>query len=77
MLLAGAVARGDENAQGSGNPNDTGNGGNGNHYGWGDGVPAAPEPAVVAMLGIGTLMVGGYIVYRLRRRGVKTACPEA
>ena len=62
LCLTGMVAQADP---GGGN-------GNGNGNGKGDNPPAAPEPAVFAMLGVGVVMVGGYIVYRLRRRGVKT-----
>ena len=68
MCLTGVFAQAD---------NGNGNGGNGNHNGWGDGAPAAPEPATIAMIGIGTLMVGGYIIYRLRRRGEKAVPPQA
>ena len=73
LCLTGMVAQADP---GNGNQNDNGNGGNGNHNGWGDGAPAAPEPATIAMIGIGTLMVGGYIAYRLRRRSGKTENQE-
>ena len=76
LVLAGAMAQAQENSQGNGNPNDTGNGGEGNHYGWGDGVPAAPEPLVIAMASLGVLAVGGYILYRVRRNKKQTQ-PQA
>jgi hypothetical protein len=33
----------------------------------GDGVPAAPEPYLMAMLAGGLGLTGGYIVYRMRK----------
>ena len=63
-LMAG-IAQADP---GNGNQNDNGNGGNGNHNGWGDGVPAAPEPLTIAMSVLGLAAVGGYIYYRRRKK---------
>lgn len=72
--LLGAVAQAQS---GNGNPNDTGNGGNGNNYGWGTGAPAAPEPATIAMISLGVLVVGSYVFYRLRRRASAAKQPGA
>lgn len=74
LCLLGAVAQAQS---GNGNPNDTGNGGSGNHNGWGDGTPAAPEPATIAMISVGVLAVGSYVIYRLRRRASAAKQPGA
>jgi len=37
------------------------------HKGDGGGVPAAPEPYVIAMLAGGLGLVGGYVAYRVRK----------
>ncbi len=60
---------------GIGNPNDVANGGKGNNYGWGDreGMPAAPEPATLAMAALGVGLAGGYVLYRRRRNSRTTA----
>jgi len=67
LCLAGAVAQAQS---GKGNPSGNANGGNGNHNGWSGGaVPTAPEPEILPMAAGGVLLVGGYLAYRLRRRG--------
>lgn len=60
---------------GIGNPNDVADGGAGNHYGWGNGAPTAPEPMTLAMSALGVCAVGGYVVYR-RRRNNRTSTPS-
>jgi hypothetical protein len=38
-----------------------------------DGAPAAPEPMVVLMIVGGLVLVGGYIVYHLRKSNAQTS----
>lgn len=79
MLIVFCLAVAAAQAQsGNGNPNDTGNGGNGNHLGWGNGgAPTAPEPGILPMVAGGIILVGCYVLYRVRRRHAGNGSPEA
>jgi len=39
----------------------------------GDGSPSAPEPGSILMIVIGLVLVGGYLLWRQRRRANTTA----